>query len=203
MMKQGALLTLLSVTLLAACGKGPVARETSRSGSIECVDSDCRSGDTFTVKPQKVEGIVNQRQLLPHFQKCLNLTNSQVSATTKTTYKEAIGSLSLDGNAADLSAPMLMSITKVASEMCRDLINAETSSNSRTYFPGFTLGSFSNTQAFDLAKTLNTLAIACWGRELSSKEKTIITDEIKTSKNQNAALFACTAVLSSAQALRF
>lgn len=202
---------LLFAILSTACGNQAAGRKISSLGSVDCVDSSCdgsgggpTDGGTFAIRTQKVEGVISQRQLLPNFQKCLNLQASQISATSKAAYKESIPSLSLEGQAKDVSAPMLMAITKVASEMCLDLINVEKNSTNRKYFPGFTLGgSTANTQSFSLSSTLNTLGNACWGRNLTSAEASIISTELGTRKDLAGALFACTAILSSAQAIRY
>lgn len=202
---------VLAFLFSAACGKTGAARKTA---SEDCAAGSC-GGDTnggsdngFAVKVQKTEGIISQRQLLPNFQACLGIPDSGVSPTTKAAFKEAIPSLSLDGMTKDVNAPLLLAVAKVTSELCLDLVtNVERNSTSRKFFPGFTLSSTASinaSQAFDMKKTLTALSNACWGRAITETEMGFITAQMTAgAKDAPAAVFACTVVLSSAEAIRF
>lgn len=185
----------------AACGqpKALLPKNTTVAPSTDCTATDC-----FSVKTQKVEGIISHRQFLPNFSKCLNLPRTQFSAATNTAMNESLNTFSLEGNVKDLSAPMLMAATKVVGELCRDLINYEkanpTNSN-RTFFPGYALG-VSNSQSYDFVKTAKAFADACWRRGATDAEIEIVRTNAPTTKDTAEALFVCTAMLSSAQALR-
>lgn len=204
-----ALLFLLSA-FLVNCGAGPQAKSTSGSGGggsgepiTECVDNNC-----FQAKPQKIEAVMTHRQIMPSFQKCLNLTDAQISAAAKTAFAESLNTFSLNGAAKDLSAPMMMALMTVSSEMCLSRINVEaTMTTGRIYFPGFTLstgaGSVNNTQTYNLNKTIEDLAKSCWGRAIKPAELSLINKHIGGQRTRSAALYACSAVLSSTQAVRF
>jgi hypothetical protein len=204
-MKYTQLLIAFSFLFFAAgCGKAPSSRSLS---SLECVDNNCGSGgSSFAVHVQKTEGVISQRQLLPNYEKCLNIPSSSISATTKAMFAQSQASLSQDGIVGDINAPMLMAIAKVASEICLDLVNIEKNSGSRKYFPGFTLSgnaSVDNSQTFNMTTTLNSFGNNCWGRSLNSAELNLLLSKIGSGKDQSAAIFACTAILSSAEAIRF
>ncbi len=205
-------LSILAVVLLSACGQAGTAKSSSQQNS--CDTADCSNGSNsggsqeFEVKAQKTPGIISQRQLLPNFQNCLGMPDSAVSAATKAALAESISSLSQDGLVQDLNAPLMMSIAKITSELCQDLItNVEINSTTRKFFMGFSLSSnaaTNNAQIFDMNQTLSALSKACWGRDITANEKALITSKITAgAKDKPTAIFVCTAVLSSAQAVQF
>lgn len=193
---------IFSFFFVVGCGQNG-AKSSFNSSSIECTDDNCLDGQTFPVKVQKVEGIVSQRQLLPNFQKCLDLPS--VSATSRAAFNDSLSNLSQEGKVADLSAPLMMAVTKVTSELCTDRINLEKTQSTRKFFSGYNLGgTVTNSEPFIFEKTINTLAVSCLGRALTDAETKIIKDEItETRKDSAAALFVCTAILSSVQAIRY
>jgi len=202
MRAQFLLVVTLAFALTACGGPGSSSKNFSRTPSSGCTGAGCE--EVTPARKQKVEAVISQRQVLPNFQKCLGLQNNQVSANTKTAYRESISSLSLDGMAEDVSAPMFMGITKVVSELCMDVINVEKNSVNRRFFQGFTLGgSTANSQTFNMPSTLSTLANACWGRNITNEEVNIVLTQLGSGKDLPAALFACTALLSSTAAIRY
>lgn len=206
MIKMKHLLIAIVATVTFSCGGAPQSATSSSGGGeppvVECIDNNC-----FQAKPQKVESIMNHRQIIPSMQKCLALTSAQVSTAARAAFKEALPSFSLNGDAKDVSAPLMMSLLTVASEMCLSRIEVERTQNTgRLYFPGINLqtsGSNNNVQALNLNKTVQDLAKSCWGREITSAELNLITKNITGTSNRATALYACTAVLSSTQAIRF
>lgn len=197
---------ITTLVFLGACGQAPQAGKinTTSSNSRDGSNLSCTGDGCFQAKPQKAVAVISHRQIMPSFQGCLGLQSSQLSATTTTTYKDSLTTFSLEGNAKDISAPMMLSIMNVVSEMCLDLINVEKNmATGRKFFPGFTLGGATNTQTYNLDKTIQDLASSCWGRQISSAELAIINKDIANQKTVAAALYACTAVLSSAEAVKF
>lgn len=200
MMRSFFLLAVLATAVACGQPKALLPKDTSVNPSTDCTTTDC-----FAVKTQKMEGIISHRQFLPNFSKCLNLPRTQFSAATNTAMAESLNTFSLEGNVKDLSAPMLMAATKVVGEICRDLINYEkanpTNSN-RTFFQGYNLG-VTNSQTYDFVKTAKAFADACWRRSATDAEIAVVNDALTTKTKDTAeALFVCTAMLSSAQALR-
>lgn len=202
MFKNNILFIILIITI--GCGQ-PKALQNSLNQLGSVTDPD--TGDTLKVVPTKVESVISQRHFLPSFQKCLGLTDAQISARTKAAMNESISSLSLDGNVSTLSAPMMMSVVKIAGELCQDIVNLEINNNQRKYFPGFNLGGSTNSQSFNLSTTLQKFASSCWGRAATSDEIAVIVKNmtavnLNVSKDKNAALFACTSALASSQTIR-
>jgi hypothetical protein len=192
---------ILSLFMIS-CGGAPKASKLSASGDapiIECEDNNC-----FQAKKQKVLTVISHRQILPNFQRCLGLTNAQVSANTKTVYKDSLSTFSQEGQASDVSAPMMMAIMNFSSEICMDLIKVEkTKSSGRQFFPGYSIDGAATSETYNLNKTLQALSKSCWAREITPSEINLISKDIVNQKNTQAALYACTAVLSSAQAVKF
>ena len=201
------LLFLLTLVLLTAnCAK----QKGLASGTSPIASTDCTGTSCYTVTTKKVEGVVTQRQLLPTYVKCTGLPPANVSATTTAAMSAAIPSLSTDGNISDISAPLLMAVTNVASEFCRDLIAYERpKTTGRVFFGGYSLKAgtttaVAGTQTYDLNASLKAFANACWGRAATDDEVKIVFDSLTTKTKDDAeALYACTAMLSSAQAIRF
>jgi hypothetical protein len=186
--------------LLTNCGQPSALVGKNVSPSV--TPTDCSNDSCFTAKAVKVEGVISQRQLLPNYLKCLNL--SAASATTVAAVNESIPSLSQEGAVADISAPLLMAVTKVAGEVCNDLINKEkTNLTARTFFPGYKLGT-TNSQTYSFSTTLKSFATACWGRAATDEEVAVIVSSYATPTQDTVeALYACTAMLSASQAIKF
>lgn len=204
-MIQLMIMAVVLIITLMGCGqpKSITARLNSTSGTVV----DPTTGETLKVVPTKVTAIISQRQFLPSFQKCLGLQDSELSSRSINSLTESKTSFSLDGNAKSISAPMMMSAVKVAGELCQDVINTEVNNSQRKYFAGFNLGGNANNQIYDLSGSIQKFASNCWGRSATSDEISIITNNMNTvnlsnSKDINAALFLCTAVLASSQSLR-
>lgn len=197
--------------LLAGCGAALQAQNSGSGGgtSIECNDNNC-----FQAKPQKVESIMNHRQILPSMTKCMNLNTASMNSSTlsaynvaKAAFTESLPSFSLNGAAKDVSAPLMMSLMTVASEICTTRIEVEKSQNTgRQFFAGFNLntsGANNNTETISIDNTIQAMSRSCWGRDATAKEITAIKNGITGQSSRLAALYACTAVLGSTQAIRF
>lgn len=164
------------------------------------------------VSNSKVVAVVSQNQILPNLQSCLNLSRDQISNSTRTALNESIEGLAPEGEVDKISAPLLMAVTKVTAEVCSDLINVEKAideeKDSRTYFKGFNL---LNNEAGNGKEEIavQKLASSCWGRLATEDEVQLVKESLKdvssiaNKTNKDSALFICTAVLSSSQAIRF
>lgn len=193
------------VLALAASSCGNLeGRKTTYSGTRECVDDKCTS--MFDVEVKKADRLMNQRQLVPNLRKCLGLSAGQLHDDTKAAYMTSVPSLSKDGDMKELSSAMVMAVTKVASELCMDLIRAERNTSNRNYFMGYTLsGTGDSAQSFDATATLRKFGTACWGREVTTSERQFLTQKITVDfgKTTEGALLLCTTILSSAETIRY
>ena len=168
--------------------------------------------EAHEVASSKVVAVISQNQILPNLQTCLGLSREQISNSTRTALQESIEGLAPEGEVDKISAPMLMSITKITAEVCNDLVNAEKAINestaSRKFFKGFNLAN-NNPGAGKEEDTVQRFAQACWGRLATEEELKIVksslneVESIANKTNKDSALFICTAVLSSSQAIRF
>lgn len=196
-------LVLALLLVLVGCGNME-NRKTNYSGTTECVDDNCTS--VFDVNIRKADRVINQRQIIPNYRKCLSLSTSQVSSDTVNAHSEVTTSLSKDGEVKEISSAMMISITKVASQICTDLINYEKTSLNRNYFMGYTLGGTGDSaQTFSLDKMLSKFANNCWGRDVTTTERQFFDEKINNDfgKNAKGALMLCTTILSSADAIRY
>ncbi len=192
----------LLLFVISGCGNME-NRKTSYSGTTECVDAGCTA--VFDVEIKKADRIVNQRQIVPAFRKCLGLTPGQVSTTSTNAFDAVAASLSKEGETKEISSAMLMAVTKLASEMCTDLINVEKDSSNRNYFMGYTLsGGGDGMQSYNLDKMLSKFSNNCWGRAVTTTERQFFEDVIAGfGKSTPGALKLCTTILSSADTLRY
>ena len=196
---------ILLLLPLVACGPGFEADKNANK-RFDCTNSSCN--ELFEVKPDKQESIVSHRQIIPSYSSCLGLAESEVSARTKTTVSSLKETLSKNGDINGISAPMMMGLITVVGDFCTDLMDKEKSSSVRKYFLGFNLGGTANGQNYDASQTVQTLAQSCWGRAARTDEINIVNSAMQkaglsTTKDRKAALFLCTTVLSSSDAVRF
>ncbi|MBY0314547.1 MAG: hypothetical protein K2Q26_03445 [Bdellovibrionales bacterium] len=180
--------------------------------SISLMYSNCGApqalGRRFPIKSSKVVQIASHRQILPSLINCLNLEDSALRPATRQAARESASTLSLDGDASKISAPMMMALVKITGEVCVDLINQELAqTSSRKFFPGFELGTPANSQSYDLNTSIHRLATSCWGHEPSPSEndeiiKALTESNLINAKNRATALFLCTMMLGSGETFR-
>lgn len=185
---------LTSTILFTNCGQPQALKKSGLNG-------------IFSVKPQKVLGISSHRQVLPSYMSCLGLQDQQIASQTRSASRELASTLSVDGSATSINAPMMMAIAKIAGEVCRDLIAAEKAKTQRKFFPGFDFEAPANSQTYDLESTIQTFANACWSRGATEEESMEINKALKDvglfdKKNGHAALFICTTMIASGEAVR-
>ena len=200
---RNCLLTILIIFSVAGCGE----MRSKRRGD----------GDTslFSVSSKKVVAIVSKNQVLPNFRRCLNrLPASAISSNTKSEIQNSLTTLAAEGEDGEISAPMLMTITKIVSEICNDLVDFEgtQTQTQRKYFQGYNLDNVesdatpgNNEKALQSARSL---ASSCWGRNAKPKEIELVTEALKKTPmneklNRSTALFLCTGILSTSAAVRF
>ncbi|NQZ19381.1 MAG: hypothetical protein HRT44_09020 [Bdellovibrionales bacterium] len=186
----------------------------SSCGYFASIDNSNSISEGSSLAPQevnssKVVSVISQNQILPNFKNCLGLERDQISNATRQAHRESIESLAPEGNVNEVSAPMLMAVTKITSELCNDLITAEAASDQSRFFPNFNLNDNESTGSGSIETATRNLASACWAREATTEEINLITTSIEGistlngNSNKDTALYICTAVLSSSQAIRF
>lgn len=167
----------------------------------------------FKVVATKADAIISQRQVLPNFKSCLQLPEDKITNDTKLALSNAMSSFSLTGSAQTITAPMLMAFVKIAGELCDDVVGHELNSNQRRFFLGFNIGGTANTQPFNMMTTIQKFATSCWGRSATTDEANIIINSLTSagyynastlaaSTSKNTAIYLCTAMLSSSQAIK-
>lgn len=135
------------------------------------------------------------------------------------TYNERSGSLPSDQSITQASAPMLMSVTNLASAVCakavaNDVAVAEASRDSRMFFREFDFSQgLSGQNSAAVVAAFNRLARNSWRRDTTSAEQTMISDfasDFSTGANMTdtnqtrlLATSVCTVVLSSIDALTY
>ena len=188
----------------------------SGCGKMYSQKRDFSSGgpaNLLSVAKTKVVAVISKHQLLPNYQRCLNkLPSSAITDNTRSALNDALPSLAAEGESSEISAPMLMAITQVASEVCEDLVDFENDQANRKYFANFDLANTDSSASASadqaVSTTIRTLTSSCWGRDATAEEVAKIQNGLqKTSLNnklnRSSALFVCTAVLSASAAIKF
>jgi hypothetical protein len=158
-----------------------------------------------STKAQPSVGLVRQSQLFFALKRCLELPDTAISAQSKSTYASVKSNLSSEGKLHDLNAPMLMSVTQIAAELCNDRIALEAGKASRNFFQPFKLAP-TDTIGGTITQSIEKLTNSCWGRAVKGPEVQVIAGDFQGSSvgakaDKTAALFLCTLVLSSPEVI--
>lgn len=150
----------------------------------------------------------------------LNVTEqTQVSNGVRNEYNVRNSAFSVNSYLSSMNAPMLLSATSLAGEVCNSLVARERglAVDQRLFFNSvnFTVGP-SQIQSADYENTVSVFANKVWGRNPSSAERDLFNDYYsdfllnlsaaeKTQNAKTAALYmsVCAAVLSSFDALTY
>ena len=139
--------------------------------------SECGTADCFG-KPKSPYTMMTSHQI---FSGMLNVTelNNSVSANMRAAYDERKGSLADNDNIAGVNAPLQLSATGVAGEICNTVLTREQALQigSRRFFNevDFTRNLAQNTSA-SYAQAIEGMARAFWGRPLKSEESQILNE---------------------------
>lgn len=161
-----------------------------------------------TLKAEKSLTVATQNQILISYARCLNLRDEQLRPQTIATFNSVKSSFSSTGMAHSVTAPMMMSSISVTSEICLDLIDSENLKSDRFFLRGFNLGGPSTDAVpYDLEYTIQSFATSCWSRAATPQEIKIMSESldsagIKGQKSRAEALFICTNILASADAIK-
>ncbi|MES2962840.1 MAG: hypothetical protein V4760_03045 [Bdellovibrionota bacterium] len=209
------LLALSTIMLLSYqnCGPGVLnsANQASEGQTFTVNGTGTGVTDLNEVVDAKAVGISYSENT---FTSMLNQTGvAAPSAATRTAVTTQFSKLSETGKADSVTAPMWISITTVAGELCNDLVNQERAlaAASRRFYTGidFAVGPASISAA---AKddVIRRLARSFWGRNETAQEKTLILSSFNgtftsatAADTQSGAMFLCTAMLSSLDAHKY
>ena len=119
------------------------------------------------------------------------------------------GTLSVDGDSASITPPMMKALGDIASEVCLDLIRSETNlpASQRRIFDLIDFTSVAGSVTGNAVSTVtNRLVRSCWGRNESAEEMQMINSAIDSAfqgadnsvaNTTNKMIFLCSAVASS------
>lgn len=166
----------------------------------------------FTAIPgERTASTVYANQILSNMVSCTGIGVESVQARQE--WENRKGTLSEDGFATNLTAPMLMGVTAIAGEVCNDLIGLEEemSADQRNVFNSFDFSSGPNALTeSDIQDAMLRMSLSCWQRNLDAEEINIVVDETSQSivgvdntgaETRNAALVLCTGILSALSAI--
>lgn len=198
------ILIILPLALLSIVGCGEFKSKNSNNVKVNCTNNNCDS--LYEVKPHREYGVINFRQIYPNYKSCLNLTDDQ-AASSKSLIASKIDSLPKEGKIDSMSAPTLMNLMQIAANFCKNTLDKE-KGGARYFFSGYNLEGSTDSAAANSSTSARRLAEACWGRPITNSESTEITGGLTTAglanvHNEKSALYLCTMILSSVEAIKF
>ncbi|MCB0349853.1 MAG: hypothetical protein KDD38_01640 [Bdellovibrionales bacterium] len=203
-----AVLALTGVFVLFGQGCGESFTTNNLSGGYSS-ENIC-TGPAKDIIDKNYEVVVGTRtvsvaygeQLLDSYVSCTGIGSP--SLRTYNEWQTRNQSLSEYGNLADVSGAMMMGVTAVATEACRDLIDKEMplALNERGIFRSVNLQGTGLNQA-EMTESINLLALSCWQRPATDEEKNLIVSTVSAlgANSENGALGLCTAMLASLSAI--
>lgn len=191
----------IGITLGQGCAKSfyksPSSGTTNNSSTSANIEATTLDPNVATL------GVIYNKQVLDHFVSCSGL--GVASDETQATWSSKKGAISIDGTVTSITAPMLMAVTTIAGDVCRDIISQE-KQNPRL-FPGVNWAAAALPSDATLGDSIRGLALSCWQRPEDDQEKQILFDSIKSQFTgasvtpDDVYLFLCTTMLSSLDTL--
>jgi hypothetical protein len=200
----------LSIFILVGyqnCAPGTLNSKSMASSGGNGSFSECADG-LCEVVDQKVVGVTNSQNAMLSMLEQAGVTPSQ---NTRTRFASQASKITETGAADTITAPMWVAITTLSSEVCNDLYNAERvqpMADRRIFNTiDFTKG-YNMVSAEAKEEVIRRMARSFWARNESGQEKILIrstVDEVfagktTTADTQKAAMFLCTAMMSSLKA---
>ena len=151
----------------------------------------------------KTVSTVYARQAMDSMASCLGI--SEPSQASLRTYQNVRQSISEFGSAKDLTAPMLMGLTSLAGDLCRDMYEQESqlATEERQILQDIDLQAqslVSNEEELILAR----MARSCWQRDITGSELGAIAQAMSEIGDlRKSVIFACTAVLAAFDSVNF
>jgi len=206
---KNTILAIIGIFALSACGDFESGGTNSIS-SFGIVPSEARIAPS-----QAVVSTVSQNQVFPNYLTCTGLSendlpnNLRIPASGNTNRRtQLLNAMSAEGVASDMSSGQAKALLDLTAEICAALISKETNGN-RKYFSGFNLNGNNDGGNLSVSNTAQALASSCWGRAAKPEELSLIdrnvasTNRVSDNQGFDKALYVCTAVLASSEAIKF
>lgn len=187
------------------CGSGLApSGNLSASGMCNSSSTSAPIDKNYEVIPgQQTVSIAYGRPMLDSMVSCTGV--GQPSTRTLNEWTSRNQSLSEYGNLTDVSGAMMMAVTAVAGEVCRDLLDKERplANGSRGIFSEVDFAKVGSISNLEIESASNMLGISCWQRVPTLDEKSMIASTIGQigGNTDTGALGLCTAMLSSLSAI--
>lgn len=202
--RQAVFLVMLSLAIGISLGQGCARPFQSLESNSTPVDMSSNLPEEYVPDPNAPTlSVVYNKQVLDHMVSCSGV--GIPSEATQATWAAKRGAISIDGTVLTITAPMLMAVTTIAGDVCRDLIDQE-KLNPRLLI---NVNWASTTLPSDsvLSDAVRGLALSCWQRPEEDVERQTVLDAVKSQfssssiNNSDAFLFLCTSMLASLDTL--
>lgn len=168
---------------------------TALEGGQSAMDSD------YIVYPETASiGLAYSKQVKDNYVSCLG--TQMASDLANSVYNSRKGSITVRGTIESLTAPMLVSLTAISGEICKDLLDQEENQVSKRIFTDIDLKSNSLPGSVEIDNAARRIALSCWSRNPEEAELTLLRNSVVTNfggaiaeKSKSAMLFMCTAML--------
>jgi hypothetical protein len=198
--------TALLITVGNGCSNRSDLNSLMGSSSSNSNNSSGAGDGTEPIKPGvKMVSVVYAKQMLDQVTSCVGL--KKPSDSTIRVYQQKSGAISLYGDAASVTAPMMMAATSIVAEVCNDLIQQEKAAVSPHIFVNWNLRASAASTSLpanrDINDAVSRIALSCWQKAPSNQEMIEIVDLAVTENptRESSALMLCTAMLSSLKTL--
>ena len=202
-------LTTVSLVSYQNCAPGALNTTSSTSSASTASFSDCGTSVCDVVDTSTV-AFANSQNVLQAMVTKAGITTP--STATKNAFTNQASKLPETGNVAQITAPMMMAVATMGSEVCNDLINQEMATGAtRRIFNSldFTRGPASVTDTAK-ADAVRRLARNFWSRNETAQELTLIKSSLNTTftsataaDTKKEALYLCTAMIASTDAQKY
>lgn len=148
-----------------------------------------------------------------------SVTSTPISAAIMTEYNNRQSVLGSDFDLSLVTSPMLIGLTNLASQVCKETITRETAATSanRRFLASVDFTKPANSVSPDIySDVVNNFAMAFWGRAVNADEDTVLlqgrtdfmaalsSNDLKSANSTtNLMLFTCTGMLSSFESYSF
>lgn len=194
-----------SLTIGIGFGQGCSRPFSAPSGTSDGSSTAADANDSgYQINPDaETLSMVYNKQVLDHLVSCAGV--GIPSDETLATWTSKRGAVSIDGTVLTITAPMLMAVTTISGDVCRDLITQE--KTSPRLFNNVNWSATALPSDTALRDSIRGLALSCWQRPEEDLEQQIVMDAVRsefttgTINVSDAYLFLCTSMLSSLDTL--
>lgn len=213
-MKNKYLLLSSALLILSYQNCGQTFFDTPRSQDFSSVEGTSYSEEYKLSNPV---ALLSSEQILKSMASVTGVPLSNGAVNNE--YNQRSGLFAANYELKNVNSPMLMGIANLASVFCNQALTTEAAlaDGNRKFFNGvnFNVGASSYSDAA-FQRSMSTLGLAFWGREITSKELGILTqgkadflseyttaELANSASTRNLALYSCTAMLASPDSYTF